>query len=342
MTLTLRRPDDWHVHLRDGAMLQAVVAHTARTFGRALVMPNLVPPVTTAALARAYRARIDEVAPDGFEPLITCYLTDDTVAEDLVGGFASGDFTAAKLYPAHATTHSSHGVTNIPGLDPVFAAMADAGIPLCVHAEVTDPEVDIFDREAVFLDTVLGPLVERHPTLRVIVEHATTARAVEFVKAYHDGRIGATLTPHHLWWNRNALFAGGLRPHAYCLPVLKRESDRVALVEAATGGDPRFFLGTDSAPHDVSAKECDHGCAGVFNAPSALVAYAEVFAAAGALARLEAFASVNGARFYGVEPSEATVTLEEVDTAVPEAVTVPGGGSVRPFLAGQTLRFAVA
>jgi len=340
MSVQIRRPDDWHVHLRDGAMLAAVVGHTARSFGRALVMPNLVPPVTTVALARAYRERILAVAPEGFEPHLTCYLTDDTDPDEVVRGAREGVFLAAKLYPARATTNSAHGVTDLARIDPVLAAMADGAVPLCVHAEVTDASVDVFDREQVFLDTLLAPLVERHPTLRVVVEHATTARAVEFVKAYGDGRIAASITPHHLWWNRNALFDGGLRPHAYCLPILKTERDRRALVEAATSGDPRFFLGTDSAPHAVEAKECDHGCAGVFNAPSALAAYAEVFAAAGALARLEGFASVHGARFYGLAPSEERITVQPASWTVPERVPVEGSAVV-PFLAGQTLRYAI-
>ena len=337
--MQIRRPDDWHVHLRDGAMLATVVGHTAAAFGRALVMPNLVPPVTTTELARAYRDRILAVAPPGFEPKMACYLTDDTSADDLVSGAAAGVFLAAKLYPAHATTHSAHGVTDVPSLDPVFAAMAEASVPLCVHAEVTDPQVDVFEREALFIDTVLAPLVDRHPGLRVVVEHATTARAVQFVRGYDDGHVAASITPHHLWWNRNAMFAGGLRPHAYCLPVLKTEADRLALVEAATSGDPRFFAGTDSAPHEVGKKECDHGCAGVFNAPSALSAYAEVFATAGALPRLEGFLSVHGARFYGLEPSEQRVTLEQVPFEVPMQVAVEGGGAVVPFLAGQTLQY---
>ncbi len=340
--IEIPRPDDWHVHLRDGAMLATVVGHTARTFGRALVMPNLSPPVTTVALARAYRERILAVAPEGFEPLLTCYLTDAASPEEVVRGVHEGVWIAAKLYPAHATTGSAHGVTDLDGLDPVLAAMAEAAVPLCVHAEVTDPDIDIFDREQVFLDTKLLPLLERHPTLKVVVEHATTARAVELVRAHDDGRVAASITPHHLWWNRNALFAGGLRPHAYCLPVLKTEHDRRTLVEAATSGDPRFFLGTDSAPHEVSTKECDHGCAGIFNAPSALSAYATVFAAAGALERLGGFASEHGARFYGRPVAEERVTIHQAPVEVPSRIAVEGGGSVVPFLSGETLQFSAA
>ncbi|MEM6929010.1 MAG: dihydroorotase, partial [Myxococcota bacterium] len=311
-------------------------------FGRALVMPNLSPPVTTVALAEAYRERIRQAQGDAtFEAQLTCYLTDDIDPAEVVRGAKEGVWLAAKLYPAHATTGSSHGVTDIEGLDPVLAAMAEVGMPLCVHAEVTDPAVDIFEREQVFLDTKLAPLVERHPTLKVVVEHATTARAVAFVREHADGRIAASITPHHLWWNRNALFAGGLRPHAYCLPVLKTEHDRRALVEAATSGDARFFAGTDSAPHEVATKECDHGCAGIFNAPTALAAYAEVFAAAGALDRLGDFVSVHGARFYGLPVSEQRVTIDAGPFEVPERIAIEGGGSVVPFLAGETLGYRV-
>lgn len=341
MRLTLRAPDDWHLHLRDGAMLAAVAPETARHFARALVMPNLVPPVTTADAARGYRERILAAMPAGFEPLLTCYLTDDVDGDALVAAWHEGVWQAAKLYPANATTNSAHGVTDLSRIEGALHALADAGMPLCVHGEVTTAGVDVFDRERVFLDTVLGPLLERIPALRVVVEHATTAAAIAFVKA-HEARVAATLTPHHLWWNRNALFDGGLRPHAYCLPVLKRETDRQALVEAATSGDPRFFAGTDSAPHRVDRKECDHGCAGVFNAPTALAAYAQVFDEAGALERLEGFLSEHGARFYGVPPNEGTITLERTPWTPPERVEVAGQEGVHTFLGGEALAWSVA
>ena len=342
-TLTIRRPDDWHLHLRDGAALKSVLPFTAHQFGRAIVMPNLSPPITSAEAANAYRDRILAALPAGssFMPLMTAYLTNGTDADDLAAGFRSGAFVAAKLYPAHATTNSAAGVTDIRNIDGVLERMAEIGMPLLVHGEVTDPVVDIFDREAVFIDTILVPLVERLPTLRIVFEHATTERAVEFVRG-GGANIGCTITPHHLLLNRNAMFQGGIRPHHYCLPVVKRETHRLALVAAATSGDPHFFLGTDSAPHAVSAKETACGCAGIFNAPTAIELYAEVFDAAHALDQLEAFASLNGPRFYGLPVNERRITLERSPMTVPEAAPLSDGGEIRPFRAGETLAWRIA
>ena len=335
--LTIRRPDDWHVHLRDGAMLAAVAGHTARTFARAIVMPNLQPPVTTVAAASAYRARILAALPEGvdFTPLMTCYLTDDADPAEVVRGHAEGVWAACKLYPAGATTNSAHGVTDLAAIHPVLEAMQRAGMPLLIHGEVTDPEVDIFDREAVFIDRVLTPLLADFPALKVVLEHITTAEAAQFVAA-GDARLAATITPQHLLLGRNALFDGGLRPHAYCLPVLKRERHRLAVRAAAVSGSPRFFLGTDSAPHEVARKEAACGCAGIFNAPHALECYAQVFDEEGALDRLEGFASEHGARFYGLPLNVGTVTLERGATVVAERV-----GDVVPFRAGETLGWRV-
>jgi dihydroorotase len=336
--LTIRRPDDWHLHLRDGAAMQAVLPYTAAQFGRAIIMPNLTPPVTTAEAANAYRERILAAIPSGlsFTPLMVAYLTDATDPDALAAGYRDGAFVAAKLYPAHATTNSAAGVTDIRNIDAVLERMADIGMPLLIHGEVTAPEVDVFDREAVFIDTILLPLTERLPTLRIVFEHATTDRAVQFV-SQAPANIGATITPHHLLLNRNAMFQGGMRPHHYCLPVVKRERHRVALVTAATSGDPHFFLGTDSAPHAARLKENACGCAGIFNAPTAIELYAEVFDEAGALNRLEAFASINGPRFYGLPVNEQTITLERAATVVPDGVPLPNGDEIRPFRAGETL-----
>ena len=337
-TLTLRRPDDWHLHLRDDAALHAVAPATAAVFARSLVMPNLKPPVRTVADARAYRERILAAAP-GHHPLMTLYLTDQTTPEDIAAAGADPHVVACKLYPAGATTNSDSGVTDIAALDPVLDAMAAHGIVLCVHGEVTHRDVDVFDREARFIADVLGPLVARHPSLRIVLEHITTRDGIDFVQA-HEHRIGGTVTPQHLLLNRNALFEGGLRPHHYCLPVLKRETHRRAIVAAVTSGDRRFFLGTDSAPHAKGAKESDCGCAGVYSAPCALPLYAEAFEDAGALEHLEAFASLNGPAFYGLEPNTETVTLERVATRVPE--TLPFGQTVIvPFRAGATVRWRV-
>ncbi|MEO6225358.1 MAG: dihydroorotase [Sphingomicrobium sp.] len=330
-TLTLRRPDDWHVHLRDGEMLEQVAPYTARQFGRAIVMPNLSPPVTSPALADAYRARIVAAAGADFTPLMTCYLTDHTDPQELVRGFEAGTWIAAKLYPANATTNSAWGVTDIAAIRPVLAAMERAGMILCVHGEVTDPDIDVFDREAVFIDRVLTGLMADFPGLKIVLEHITTADAANFV-AQGSERIAATVTPHHLVINRNAMFAGGVRPHSYCLPVAKRESHRIAVRRAATSGLPRFFLGTDSAPHPRGAKESSCGCAGIFNAAFALETYATVFDEEGALDRLEAFAAENGARFYGLPLNQGTITLERGASEVPDEIA-----GVVPFLGGTTL-----
>jgi len=339
--LTLRRPDDWHVHLRDGAMLSAVAPYTARQFARAIVMPNLDPPVTTVAAAAAYRQRIAAAARDsGFTPLMTCYLTDEADPGELAAGFEAGVFTAAKLYPANSTTNSAHGVTRIGNVYRVLEEMQRIGMPLLVHGEVTDPEVDVFDREAVFIDRIFSALARDFPGLKMVFEHITTAEAADFVLA-SGPNIAATITPQHLHINRNAIFAGGLRPHAYCLPVVKREAHRLAVRRSAVSGSPKFFLGTDSAPHAVAAKESACGCAGIFNAPFALESYAASFEEEGALDRLEAFASENGARFYGLPLNEGRVVLERVETAVPETLE-SAGTSVVPFHAGDTLRWRFA
>ena len=335
--LVLRRPDDWHVHLRDGEMLKAVVPYTARQFARAIVMPNLVPPVTSVAAAEAYRERIRAAVPAGarFTPLMTCYLTDDADADEIARGHAMGTWVAAKLYPAHATTNAEHGVTNVATLYPALERMQHIGMPLLVHGEVTDPDVDIFDREAVFIERVLQRLVRDFPALKIVFEHITTADAVSFVEAAGPA-IAATITPQHLIINRNALFEGGLRPHAYCLPVAKREAHRLAVRRAAISGSPKFFLGTDSAPHAVERKEAACGCAGIFNAPYALESYATVFDQEGALDRLEAFASEYGPRFYGLPLNEDRIALERASSEVPEALAAAGTRLV-PFHAGETL-----
>jgi dihydroorotase len=325
-TLSIRRPDDWHVHLRDGPMLAACAIHTARQFARGIIMPNLVPPVTRVAEAAAYRDRIRRAVPAElkFEPLMTCYLTDGADPAELARGKKEGVWVAAKLYPAHATTNSAHGVTSMDAIARGLEAMEKAGMPLLVHGEVTDPEVDIFDREAVFLDKVLTALVKRHPGLKIVLEHITTREGVQFVEAHPD-RLGGTITPHHLSYNRNALFKGGIRPHFYCLPIAKREEHRLALRKAATSGSPQFFLGTDTAPHTTDTKECACGCAGVFNAPVAMQVYAQVFTEENALDRLEAFASLNGPRFYGLPANEERITLQAKPLDAPERVEVPGG-----------------
>ncbi|RJL10878.1 dihydroorotase [Paracoccus siganidrum] len=312
-SITLRRPDDWHLHLRDGAMLAAVAPHSA-AFGRAIIMPNLVPPVVTGAQAAAYRDRILAALPEGaaLSPQMTLYLTDGTDPADVVSAHAAGIIRAVKLYPAGATTNSASGVTDVDRVRPVLEAMAEAGIPLCVHGEVTDPAVDIFDREAVFIDRVLDPVRRATPGLRVVMEHITTSDGVAYARSGGDG-LGATITTHHLVINRNAILAGGIRPHYYCLPVAKRESHRLALREAATSGEARFFLGTDSAPHPDSAKLQPCGCAGCFTAPNTMSILAHVFEEDGALDRLEAFASLNGAAFYGLPPNEDRIRLVKRD-----------------------------
>jgi len=339
-SITIRRPDDWHVHLRDGAMLEAVAGYTARQFARAIVMPNLAPPVTAVAAAAAYRDRIMAALPAGaaFTPLMTCYLTDDADADEIARGHAEGVFTAAKLYPANATTNSAHGVTDIRNIMAVLERMQAIGMPLLVHGEVTDPEVDVFDREAVFVERILAPLVRDLPGLKIVFEHITTAEAVAFVEG-SGPNIAATVTPQHVIINRNALFAGGLRPHAYCLPVVKRERHRLAVRKAATSGSPKFFLGTDSAPHAIGKKEQDCGCAGIFNAPYALETYAEVFDADGALDHFEGFASIHGPAFYGLKLNEDRVTLRRAETKVPDSLPA-AGTQVVPFKSGETLAWA--
>jgi dihydroorotase len=342
--ITIRRPDDWHVHLRDGAMLEAVAPYTARQFGRAIVMPNLDPPVTLAAEAEAYRARILAALPPGtdFTPLMTCYLTDDSDPAELRAGFSSGAWVAAKLYPANATTNSARGVTAIANIHAALAEMERIGMPLLVHGEVTDPDIDVFDREKAFIDRTFSRLVRDFPGLKMVFEHITTAEAAAFV-AEAPANVAATVTPQHLVINRNAMFDGGLRPHLYCLPVAKREEHRLAVRRAATSGSPKFFLGTDSAPHAIERKETGCGCAGIFNAPFALESYAAVFEEEGALDKFEAFASENGPGFYGLPLNEGRVVLERGESDVPE--TLPADGSrLVPFHAGRRLgwRFAGA
>ena len=341
-TITLIRPDDWHLHVRDGAYLAAVIPHTAQRFGRAVIMPNLKPPVTTTTAAIAYRDRIVAATPVGayFEPLMTLYLTDNMSPAEIRTAHASGCVVAVKYYPAGATTNSDSGVTDIDRCMGVFEVMAEVGMPLLVHGEVTDADVDIFDREKVFIDTLLAPLLVRLPALKVVLEHATTADAVQFVRA-STGSVAATITPHHLLLNRNALFAGGVRPHHYCLPIIKRERHRVALVEAATSGDPRFFLGTDSAPHARHTKEADCGCAGVYAAHAGIELYAEAFEDAGALDRLEGFASRFGPAFYGLPVNAQQITLERREWDVPVSYAY-GGDQLVPFRAGGKVRWRLA
>jgi dihydroorotase len=335
-TITIRRPDDWHVHLRDGAMLKTVAPYTARQFARAIVMPNLLPPVTSVEDAAAYRDRIAAAAGPDFTPLMTRYLTDNVDPDELAWGYADGVWVATKLYPAGATTNSASGVTDIRTIYPALEKMQKVGMVFCIHGEVTDPEIDVFDREAVFIERILTPLVSDFPELKMVLEHITTKQAVQFI-AGAPANIAATITPQHLHLNRNALFKGGLQPHAYCLPVVKREEHRLAVRKAAVSGSPKFFLGTDTAPHARGAKESACGCAGIFSAPYALESYAQVFDEEGALDRFEGFASENGAHFYGLPLNEGTVTLERTNHMVPE--TVDG---LVPFHAGDTLRWRLA
>lgn len=341
-SLTLRRPDDWHVHLRDEGVLADVTQYTAAQFGRAIIMPNLTPPVTTVEQAQAYRDRILAAVPDGvsFEPLMTAYLTDTISPDEIARGFETCVFTACKLYPANATTNSAAGVTAVQNIAAVLDTMQRIDMPLLIHGEVTSPEIDVFDREAVFIETILTPLVRDYPSLRIVLEHITTEDAVEFVEA-QGPNVAATITPHHLEINRNAMFDGGLRPHMYCLPTAKREKHRLALRAAATSGNPKFFLGTDSAPHAVSAKESDCGCAGIFCAPFALEAYAKVFEEEGALDKLEGFASEFGPRFYQLPLNDDYVLLERTQLEVPSVVDVDGD-VVRPFHAEATLQWRFA
>jgi dihydroorotase len=340
--LVIRRPDDWHLHLRDGAALAAVLPFTTARFARAIVMPNLSPPVTTTAAALAYRERILGALPAGarFEPLMTLYLTDHTPVEEIARAKAAGCVLGCKLYPAGATTHSAAGVTDVRRLDAVLARMEELGLVLQVHGEVTDPTVDVFERESRFIDTVLGPLAARHPRLRIVFEHITTRAALEFVLSARAG-VAATITPQHLLMNRNALFAGGLRPHHYCAPVLKAEEDRAALAAAVAHGSARLFLGTDSAPHARTAKETACGCAGIFSAHAGIELYAEAFAAAGALDKLEAFASAHGADFYGLPRNRDTLTLLAEPWEVPARYPF-GTEELVPLRAGERIAWRLA
>ena len=342
MELSLTRPDDWHLHLRDGQALDCVLPHTARRFGRAIIMPNLTPPVTATAQALAYRKRIMRALPagSGFEPLMTLYLTDNTDADEIRRARESGFIHAVKLYPAGATTNADAGVTDLRHTWPTLEAMQREGLPLLVHGEVTDPAVDVFDREAVFIERQLEPLCRDFPELKIVFEHLTTADGVQFVRDATD-HVAATLTAHHLLYNRNALFAGGIRPHHYCLPVLKRERHREALVAAATSGNPKFFLGTDSAPHPRSAKESACGCAGIYTAHAAIELYAEAFERAGALERLEAFASFHGADFYGLPRNTETVRLVKESWQVPDGYPL-GDEQLVPLRAGETIGWRLA
>ena len=341
--IKIRRPDDFHVHLRDGAMLQAVLPFTEAQFARGIIMPNLVPPVTSVAAAKAYRERIlaARAATSDFQPLMTCYLTDATSPDEIERGFKDRVWAAAKLYPAGATTNAHHGVTDIPGLAPVLECMEKIGMPVLIHGEATDPAVDIFDREAVFMERSLLPMRRRHQGLKIVIEHVTTAETVDIVRD-HRSHTAGTITPHHLVINRTSLFQGGLRPHLYCLPVAKRERHRIALRKAATSGDACFFIGTDTAPHRRTAKEAECCSAGVFGGATALQTYVQVFDEEGALDRLEAFASVNGAKFYGLELNRGTITLERREQPVMAAVAVEDtevvvfqGGDKLPWSVGE-------
>ena len=340
MRINITRPDDWHLHLRDDAALAAVLQHSARQFARAIVMPNLRPPVTTVVAAEQYRARILAALPSGmsFEPLMTLYLTDNTPPDEIRRAAQTDCVHAIKLYPAGATTNSDAGVSDLHRCDAALATMAELGVPLLVHGEVTDPAIDVFDREKAFIDRVLHPLLLRHTHLKVVFEHITTADAVEFVVSCGP-RVAATITAHHLLYDRNAIFSGGIRPHYYCLPVLKREIHRRALLRAATSGSRQFFLGTDSAPHARSAKEAACGCAGCYTAHAALELYAEAFASVGVIDRLEAFASFNGPDFYGLPRNGGQVTLERQDWRVPENYPFADGDVLIPLRAGEVLRW---
>jgi len=342
--ITLRRPDDWHVHFRDDDMLSSVVPATVAEFARAIVMPNLVPPVTTVAGAEAYRDRINAAVPKGleFKPLMTAYLTDQTSADELRQGFAAGVFVAVKLYPQGATTNSASGVSDIANVMSVLETMQEIGMPLLIHGEVTDPDIDIFDREAVFIERVLTPLIAKLPGLKVVFEHVTTKEAVDFVLAGDAKTLAATITAHHLVINRSDLFKGGIRPHLYCLPIAKRELHRQALRAAATSGDARFFLGTDTAPHAAHLKEAACGCAGVYSAPVAMPVYTQAFEDERALDRLEAFASLNGPTFYGLHVNDAKITMTRQDWTVPETIMTGEGVALKPFMAGETLAWQIS
>ncbi|HGM5488982.1 TPA: dihydroorotase [Serratia fonticola] len=339
--LKIRRPDDWHIHLRDDDMLKTVLPYTSQVFGRAIVMPNLAPPITTVAAARDYRERILSALPaeHSFTPLMTCYLTDSLAATELVNGFEQGVFTAAKLYPANATTNSSHGVSDVTGIYPLLEQMQKIGMPLLIHGEVTDASVDIFDREARFIEQVMEPVRRQFPALKIVFEHITTREAAQYVQ---EGNrfLGATITPQHLMFNRNHMLVGGIRPHLFCLPILKRNIHQEALRSAVASGCDRFFLGTDSAPHARHRKESSCGCAGVFNAPNAMSAYATVFEQLDALQHLEAFSSLNGPRFYGLPVNQDFITLQRLPVTQPEEIAL-GSETVVPFLAGEQINWSV-
>lgn len=341
-SLTIHRPDDWHLHFRDGDVMRGVVPYTARQFARAIVMPNLTPPVTSAEAAAAYRERILAAVPEGidFTPLMTCYLTDTTDADDLARGAGEGVFSAAKLYPANATTNSAHGVSDVEKIYPVLERMQAEGIVLCVHGEVTSADIDVFDREAAFIERHMRAIVANFPDLKVVFEHITTNEAAEFVLA-SGPNVAATITPQHLHINRNAMLVGGIQPHNYCLPVAKRETHRLALRKVATSGSPKFFLGTDSAPHLRATKETACGCAGIFNAPYAVESYLTVFDEEGALDHFEGFASLHGPAFYGLPVNEETITLERAEVQVPDTLPL-AGEEIVPWHAGQTLGWRIA
>ncbi len=346
-TIIIKRPDDWHVHFRDGEMLATVVPFTAKHFARAIIMPNLDPPITTIVNAKAYRERILMALPkdSNFIPLMTCYLTDDADENEIIEGYAAGVFSAVKFYPAGATTNSMFGVTELGNVFSIFERMQEVGMPLLVHGEVTDPEVDVFDRESVYIDRVLQLIVRNFPELKIVMEHITTNDAVDFVRARAaeaPGRIGATVTAHHLVINRTDIFKGGIRPHLYCVPIAKRERHRLALREAATSGDAPFFLGTDTAPHAKTAKETRCGCAGIFSAPTALEIYTQVFDQEGALDKLEAFASLNGPAFYGVDVNQSKIKLQRTDTFPVETVETRDGDILRVFGGGETLGWQIS
>ena len=339
--IVIRQPDDWHVHFRDGAILTSVVPLTARQFARAIVMPNLNQPIISRAMAKAYRDRIVTAIPAELEftPLMTCYLIDDSDDEEIIQGFLDGTFTACKLYPSGATTNSNRGVTDIKNIYKVLDKMQTIGMPLLIHGEVVDKEVDIFDREAVFIDRILKKLVKDFPNLKIVLEHITTTNSVEFIESSNDN-IAATITPHHLTINRNAMFEGGIKPHNYCLPLAKREVHRLALRKAATSGSHKFFLGTDSAPHSVSSKESSCGCAGIFNAPCAMEIYVQVFEEEGRLETLESFSSINGANFYGLPLNNKSITIRKVDRLIPKNIKIDDNYYI-PFNAGEIINWSV-
>ena len=344
--LTLRRPDDWHAHFRSGPMLRLVAPHHARVFARAIAMPNLVPPVTDRLAAKKYFQEFEALALPHFSPLLTCYLTDHTNADDIAAGFAEKIFIAAKLYPAHATTNSAHGVADVGKIYPVLERMQKINMPLLIHGEVTDMTIDIFDREKIFIEKILSPLCRDFPALRIVMEHITTTDAVNFINAQNgrldDVRLAATITPHHLLLNRNDMLAGGIRPHYYCLPILKRAAHQAALRAAATSGQPWFFLGTDSAPHAQDKKEASCGCAGIYTGHAALELYAEVFEAENALDQLENFTSINGAKFYGLPANDTTLTLVKQPQTIPTNFIADDGTILIPFRAGETIAWSIA